>query len=73
MEYSDFKNHCANIYYTGGTEDLSCLDIQSVRYFMPLVNGYIDGIYKVSAINEACEKAKCKHRMTIQTMEYACL
>ena len=50
---NDFKNHRANIYYTGGTEDLSGLDIQSVRYFMPLVNGYIDGIYKVSAINVA--------------------
>lgn len=50
---TDFKNHCANIYYTGGTEDLSGLDIQSVRYFMPLVNGCIDGIYKVSAINVA--------------------
>jgi hypothetical protein len=48
----DFKSNTASIYYTGETVSPS-LDVQSVGYFMPIVKGYVQGVYKISAIKPA--------------------
>ena len=46
------------MYYTGGEDTKPNLDIQSIKYFMPLVKGKINGVYRVSAINAARKRDK---------------
>lgn len=56
--FDDFLNNRAEMYYTGGEDTKHNLDIQSIKYFMPLIKGKINGIYRVSAINAARKKDK---------------
>jgi hypothetical protein len=56
--YSDFLENRAAMYYTGGEDTKPNLDIQRIKYFMPIIKGYINGIYKVSAINAARKSEK---------------
>lgn len=54
----DFMACNAEMYYTGGEDTKHDLDIQSIKYFMPLIKGKINGVYKVSAINAARKRDK---------------
>ena len=56
--YDDFLNNRAAMYYTGGEDTRPNLDIQSIKYFMPIVKGKVSGVYKVSAINAARKSEK---------------
>lgn len=56
--FDDFLNNRAEMYYTGGEDTKPNLDIQSIKYFMPLIKGKINGVYRVSAINAARKKDK---------------
>ena len=56
--YSDFLNNCASMYYTGGEDTKPNLDIQRIKYFMPIIKGKVNGIYKVTAINAARKSEK---------------
>ena len=56
--FEDFLNNRAEMYYTGTEDTKPNLDIQSIKYFMPLIKGKIDGVYKVSAINAARKRDK---------------
>ena len=56
--YSDFLNNSASMYYTGGEDTKPNLDIQRIRYFMPIIKGKVSGIYKVTAINAARKSEK---------------
>jgi len=56
--YNDFLNNTAEMYYTGGGDTKPDLDIQSIKYFMPLIKGRINGVYKVIAINAARKSEK---------------
>ena len=56
--YNDFLNNCASMYYTGGEDTKPNLDIQRIKYFMPIIKGKVNGIYKVTAINAARKSEK---------------
>ena len=56
----DFKNNCAEMYYTGNNDTPHDLDLQAIKYFMPIVGGKIQGVYKVIAINAARKSDKKK-------------
>lgn len=56
--FDDFLKNSAEMYYTGGEDTKHNLDIQSIKYFMPLIKGKINGVYRVSAINAARKKDK---------------
>lgn len=56
--FDDFLKNSAKMYYTGGEDTKHNLDIQSIKYFMPLIKGKINGVYRVSAINAARKKDK---------------
>jgi hypothetical protein len=56
--YQDFLANQAPMYYTGGEDTRPDLDIQRIRYFMPIIKGKVSGIYKVSAINAARKSEK---------------
>ncbi len=51
-----FKDHTADKYYTGTNDTNPKLDLQSIKYFLPIVNGKIDGYYEVVSINAASKK-----------------
>lgn len=61
---SQFENHTAEMYYTGTDDTPHDLDIQSIRYFMPIVKGKISGVYRVSAVNAATKKQKTEQQET---------
>ena len=46
------------MYYTGGEDTRPNLDIQRIKYFMPIIKGKVSGIYKVTAINAARKSEK---------------
>ena len=54
----DFIACNAEMYYTGGEDTKHDLDIQQIKYLMPIVKGKINGVYKVSAINAARKRDK---------------
>ena len=56
----DFKNNCAEMYYTGNSDTPHDLDLQAIKYFMPIIGGKIQGVYKVVAINAARKSDKKK-------------
>ncbi len=56
--YEDFLNNRAAKYYTGSEDTQPNLDIQSIKYFMPIIKGKVSGVYKVSAINAARKSEK---------------
>ena len=56
----DFKNNNAEMYYTGNNDTPHDLDLQAIKYFMPIVGGKIQGVYKVVAINAARKSDKKK-------------
>lgn len=56
--YEDFISHNAKKYYTGTNDTKPTLDLQSIRFFMPIIGGKIDGIYPVIRINAATKKQK---------------
>lgn len=56
--YQDFIDCKAAMYYTGGDDTRPNLDIQRIKYFMPIVKGKVNGIYKVTAINAARKSDK---------------
>ena len=56
--YGDFLNNRAAMYYTGGEDTRPNLDIQRIKYFMPIIKGKVSGIYKVTAINAARKSEK---------------
>ncbi|MCQ2275245.1 MAG: hypothetical protein MJZ86_10680, partial [Bacteroidales bacterium] len=56
--FEDFLNNRAGMYYTGTEDTKPNLDIQSIKYFMPLIKGKINGVYKVTAINAARKRDK---------------
>lgn len=56
--FADFLANQAPMYYTGGEDTRPDLDIQRIRYFMPIIKGKVSGIYKVSAINAARKSEK---------------
>ena len=56
--FEDFLSNRAEMYYTGAEDTKPSLDIQSIKYFMPLIKGKINGVYKVSAINAARKRDK---------------
>ena len=56
----DFRNNCAEMYYTGTSDTPHDLDLQAIKYFMPIVDWKIQGVYKVVAINAARKSDKKK-------------
>ncbi len=46
------------MYYKGGEDTKPNLDIQRIKYFMPIIKGKVSGIYKVTAINAARKSEK---------------
>ena len=60
----DFIACNAEMYYTGGEDTKHDLDIQQIKYLMPIVKGKINGIYKVSAINAARKRDKAINEKT---------
>ena len=56
----DFKENSAEMYYTGNNDTPHDLDLQAIKYFMPIVGGKIQGVYKVIAINAARKSDKKK-------------
>ena len=56
----DFKNNCAEMYYTGNSDTPHDLDLLAIKYFMPIIGGIIQGVYKVVAINAARKSDKKK-------------
>lgn len=55
---AQFKDHTADKYYTGTDDTSPKLDLQSIKFFLPIVNGKIDGFYQVDSINAASKKQK---------------
>ena len=60
----DFLSCKAEMYYTGGEDTKHDLDIQQIKYLMPIVKGKINGVYKVSAINAARKRDKAINEKT---------
>ena len=60
----DFLSCNAEMYYTGGEDTKHDLDIQQIKYLMPIVKGKINGVYKVSAINAARKRDKAINEKT---------
>ena len=60
----DFLSCNAEMYYTGGEDIKHDLDIQQIKYLMPIVKGKINGVYKVSAINAARKRDKAINEKT---------
>ena len=60
----DFLSCNAEMYYTGGEDINHDLDIQQIKYLMPIVKGKINGVYKVSAINAARKRDKAINEKT---------
>lgn len=60
----EFMAHTAQMYYTGGEDTKHDLDIQQIKYLMPIVKGKINGVYKVSAINAARKSEKALNEKT---------
>lgn len=60
----DFIACNAEMYYTGGEDTKHDLDIQQIKYLMPIVKGKINGVYKVSAINAARKRDKAINEKT---------
>ena len=56
--YTDFKNRKAVQYYTGENDFPNSLDIQQIRFFLPLIKGKIHGLYKVISVNVARKSEK---------------
>lgn len=56
--YQEFLNNSAAIYYTGGEDTTPDLDIQSIKYFMPIIKGKVSGIYNVQGVNAARKSEK---------------
>jgi len=56
--FADFLANQAPMYYTGGEDTRPNLDIQRIKYFMPIIKGKVSGIYKVTAINAARKSEK---------------
>ena len=56
----DFRNNCAEMYYTGTSDTPHDLDLQAIKYFMPIVDWKIQGVYKVVAINATRKSDKKK-------------
>ena len=60
----DFLSCKAEMYYTGGEDTKHDLDIQQIKYLMPIVKGKINGVYKVSAINATRKRDKAINEKT---------
>ena len=60
----DFLSCNAEMYYTGGEDINHDLDIQQIKYLMPIVKGKINGVYRVSAINAARKRDKAINEKT---------
>ena len=56
--YQDFIDNEAKMYYTGGSDTKPDLDIQRIKYLMPIVKGRVCGVYPVTAINAARKSEK---------------
>ena len=50
---SDFENHTAKIYYTGTNNVPDNLNLQEIRFLMPIVKGKVGGVYHVKAVKVA--------------------
>lgn len=60
----DFKNNEAAMYYTGTDETPNNLNLQDIKYFMPIVGGKVQGVYEVVGINAARKKDKTLNEKT---------
>lgn len=62
-DFMKFKNHEAVVYYT---ENLPPVNYQDIGYFMPIVEGRINGYYKVErvGIREKDEKQQLRLKLT---------
>lgn len=49
----DFEKHCAVLYYTGEDDVPRTLDLQSIKFLLPLVKGKVHGLYKVLGVTAA--------------------
>ena len=54
----EFKENTAPMYYTGGQDTPHNLDLQAVKYFMPIIGGKIGGVYEVNAVQDARKSDK---------------
>ena len=57
----EFKDNRAEMYYTGGNDTPHSLDLQSLKYFMPIIGGKIQGVYTVVAVSAARKSDKNLH------------
>lgn len=56
--YNEFLHNTAQMYYTGSEDTKTDLDIQRIRYFMPIIKGRISGLYRVIGVNAARKSQK---------------
>ena len=56
-----FKENVATLYYTGSDGTPHTLDLQAVKYFMPIIGGKIGGVYEVTSVNSARKSQKEMH------------
>ncbi len=54
----EFRKNRAEMYYTGGNDTPHSLDLQSIKYFMPIIGGKIQGVYSVVAVSAARKSDK---------------
>ena len=57
----NFRNNTAEMYYTGGYDTPHNLDLQAIKYFMPIVEGKVGGVYEVEAVQTARKSDKNLH------------
>lgn len=58
---NEFKENTAPMYYTGEQDTPHNLDLQAVKYFMPIIGGKIGGVYEVKAVQAARKSDKNLH------------
>lgn len=61
---ADFQKNEAAMYYTGKDDTSHTINLQDIKYFMPIVCGKVQGIYEVVGINSARKKDKDLYEKT---------